>query len=89
MVYNAMKLFMEVNPTLFDECSNQYREDEEQKIHGEREREARWERLKALAGERKDSAATGADGLPDKLRGFDKLRLSDDASSVPVNGAVR
>ena len=28
MVYNAMKLFMEINPQLFDECSDQYRESE-------------------------------------------------------------
>ena len=28
MVYNAMKLFMEINPQLFDECSDHYRESE-------------------------------------------------------------
>jgi serine/threonine-protein phosphatase 2A regulatory subunit B' len=25
MVYNALKLFMEINPTLFDECTNNYK----------------------------------------------------------------
>ena len=26
MVYNAMKLFMEINPQLFDDCSHDYTE---------------------------------------------------------------
>ena len=26
MVYNAMKMFMEINPQLFDECSHEYNE---------------------------------------------------------------
>ena len=28
MVYNAMKLFMEVNPQLFDDCSHDYAESQ-------------------------------------------------------------
>jgi len=27
MVYNALKLFMEINPELFDECLQQYKEN--------------------------------------------------------------
>ena len=26
MVYNALKLFMEINPTLFDMCTNDFKE---------------------------------------------------------------
>jgi serine/threonine-protein phosphatase 2A regulatory subunit B' len=26
MVYNALKLFMEINPEMFDECMQQYKE---------------------------------------------------------------
>lgn len=56
MVYNAMKLFMEVNPSLFDECSNQYRDDEDQVIERQRDRDARWDRLKEMADQRQNGA---------------------------------
>lgn len=55
MVYSAMKLFMEVNPTLFDECSNQYRDEEDQSYKRQQARDARWARLKELAQERQDA----------------------------------
>ncbi|KAG8529875.1 uncharacterized protein KY384_005356 [Bacidia gigantensis] len=49
MVYNAMKLFMEINPQLFDECSDHYREtlaaEEEIKLN----RLEKWEQLKVMA----------------------------------------
>ena len=51
MVYNAMKLFMEVNPTLFDDCSQQYADDSNQFHERKQARDSRWERLKALADE--------------------------------------
>lgn len=54
MVYNAMKLFMEVNPSLFDECSNAYRDDEDLVIERQRDRDARWDRLKQMAIERQN-----------------------------------
>lgn len=94
MVYNAMKLFMEVNPSLFDECSNQYREEEENKVQAQRERDARWDRLKMLADQRQNgqpAARGGANGTHadplDKLSNFDKLRIGDESS--PSTGTVR
>ena len=44
MVYNAMKLFMEVNPQLFDDCSHDYAEQQNQVREKEQARSARWER---------------------------------------------
>ena len=55
MVYSAMKLFMEVNPTLFDECSNQYRDEEDSTYKRQQTRDARWARLKELAQQRQSS----------------------------------
>lgn len=49
MVYNAMKLFMEVNPQLFDDCSHDYAEQQNQVREKEQARSARWEKLKELA----------------------------------------
>ena len=42
MVYNAMKLFMEINPQLFDECSDHYRENEATAAQTLQSRTAKW-----------------------------------------------
>lgn len=55
MVYNAMKLFMEINPQLFDECSHEYTEAQNNADQVKAERKAKWERLAELA--KRNSAA--------------------------------
>ena len=42
MVYNAMKLFMEINPQLFDDCSDQYRESEANAAQTLQSRKDKW-----------------------------------------------
>ena len=49
MVYNAMKLFMEVNPQLFDECSHEYAEQQNNAEAVKAARQAKWDRLTRLA----------------------------------------
>lgn len=49
MVYNAMKLFMEVNPQLFDDCSHEYTESQNNADARKKERQEKWDRLSALA----------------------------------------
>ncbi|PSK36567.1 Serine/threonine-protein phosphatase 2A regulatory subunit delta isoform [Elsinoe australis] len=49
MVYNAMKLFMEVNPQLFDDCSHEYTEKQNNADAVKKDRQARWDRLAELA----------------------------------------
>ena len=62
MVYNAMKLFMEINPQLFDECSHDYTElqatADERKAH----RQSKWDRLAAQAQQRRGGAAPSSTG---------------------------
>lgn len=53
MVYNAMKLFMEVNPQLFDDCSHDYTENENNKKAIAASRQAKWDHISQLAQERK------------------------------------
>ena len=55
MVYNAMKLFMEINPQLFDECSHEYTEAQNNADQIKAERKSKWDRLAEQA--RKNSAA--------------------------------
>ncbi|KAF4556613.1 Protein phosphatase 2A regulatory B subunit-like protein [Elsinoe fawcettii] len=59
MVYNAMKLFMEVNPQLFDDCSHDYTEKQNNADNVKKDRQARWDRLAALA-----KAQTNGNPLP-------------------------
>lgn len=53
MVYNAMKLFMEINPQLFDDCSHEYNEQQNSAEQREKARQHRWEQLAEQAKLRK------------------------------------
>ncbi|KAF9737256.1 Serine/threonine-protein phosphatase 2A 56 kDa regulatory subunit delta isoform [Paraphaeosphaeria minitans] len=89
MVYNAMKLFMEVNPQLFDDCSHDYAESQNNASERERSRQSRWEKLEKLAEARKngdlvDNKVASKVGSPMRLDDSDPLRmealrLQDDA----------
>ena len=57
MVYNAMKLFMEINPQLFDDCSHDYTEHQNNAEAREQTRENKW---KALADQAKRSKTNGS-----------------------------
>ncbi|CAG8952955.1 hypothetical protein HYFRA_00007671 [Hymenoscyphus fraxineus] len=56
MVYNAMKLFMEINPQLFDDCSHDYTEHQNNAEARELARENKW---KALADQASRSKTNG------------------------------
>jgi serine/threonine-protein phosphatase 2A regulatory subunit B' len=60
MVYNAMKLFMEINPQLFDDCSHDYTEHQNNAEAREQTRENKW---KALAEQATRSTTNGAGPL--------------------------
>ena len=58
MVYNAMKLFMEIDPQLFDTCSHDYTESQETAGQREQMRRDQWERIaKQATQNRKDGIA--------------------------------
>lgn len=49
LIYNALKLFMEMNHKLFDECSQKYKlekQKEKEKLH---ERDSAWTRIESKA----------------------------------------
>ncbi|KAJ6185391.1 hypothetical protein N7519_006692 [Penicillium mononematosum] len=54
MVYNAMKMFMEINPQLFDECSHDYTEHQNNADQREKTRADRWEVIEQQAKDRKN-----------------------------------
>ena len=49
MVYNAMKMFMEINPQLFDECSHEYTEHQNGAEQREKSRQDRWDTIEQQA----------------------------------------
>ena len=55
MVYNAMKLFMEINPQLFDDCSHDYTQRQNTAEQREQIRQNKWERLELQAQLRRNS----------------------------------
>lgn len=59
MVYNAMKMFMEINPQLFDECSHEYTEHQNNADQRERTRQDRWDLIEQQAKQQ-----NGAPALP-------------------------
>lgn len=59
MVYNAMKMFMEINPQLFDECSHDYSEHQNSAEQREKSRQDRWDLIEQQARRQ-----NGAPALP-------------------------
>ncbi|KAL7416477.1 protein phosphatase PP2A0 B subunit gamma isoform [Mrakia frigida] len=49
MVYNALKLFMEINPTLFDDCTSHYKTSRLQEQRKAQTRYDEWEALRTAA----------------------------------------
>ena len=49
LIYNALKLFMEMNQKLFDECSQKYKLDRQRDKEKMREREELWTRIEQNA----------------------------------------
>ncbi|KAK3365982.1 phosphatase 2A regulatory B subunit-domain-containing protein [Lasiosphaeria ovina] len=62
MVYNAMKLFMEINPQLFDDCSHEYTEQQNSAASREATRERKWAAITEQANQRKLNGSASAPG---------------------------
>ncbi|XP_022913960.1 serine/threonine-protein phosphatase 2A 56 kDa regulatory subunit gamma isoform isoform X4 [Onthophagus taurus] len=54
LIYNALKLFMEMNQKLFDECTHHYRQERQRERERQYERERFWNKLEDLAANSPD-----------------------------------
>lgn len=100
MVYNAMKLFMEINPTLFDECTQEYVAMQDSAPQRALDRENQWKMVEETARRRQAEKANGTkrSGSPMQLtdddhksqenqRKMDALKLHDETKkAVGANG---
>jgi serine/threonine-protein phosphatase 2A regulatory subunit B' len=93
MVYNAMKLFMEINPQLFDECSHDYNELQNSAPQREKARQAKWDKLAESAKKLKTGVAAPLEAAPieeesepdatqDNQERLDALKLHDESAST-------
>lgn len=69
MVYNAMKLFMEINPQLFDDCSHDYTEQQNSAAAREALRERKWAALSQQADERRAAMGLNTATAPGRAQG--------------------
>lgn len=84
MVYNAMKLFMEINPQLFDDCSHEYNEQQNSAPARQALREKKWAAIQEQANKRKANGALASKATdePDSVtednqKRLDSLKLQD------------
>ncbi|KAF9359728.1 Serine/threonine-protein phosphatase 2A 56 kDa regulatory subunit gamma isoform [Mortierella sp. AD094] len=77
LVFNALKLFMDATPKLFDECTNHYRQARQNDRKRLQEREEIWQRLEQQAADNyANLSAQGAVSVP--------LPLPAEPVSVPL-----
>ena len=60
MVYNAMKLFMEINPQLFDDCSHDYTEMQNSAEQRQQVRQSKWDKLAEQAKQRENGKSSAS-----------------------------
>ncbi|KAI0897710.1 protein phosphatase 2A regulatory B subunit [Annulohypoxylon nitens] len=86
MVYNAMKLFMEINPQLFDDCSHEYTEQQNNAAAREALREKKWAAITDQANKRKSNGTSGNGHPATKVSILPRL---DEADTVTEDNQKR
>lgn len=61
LIYNALKLFMEMNQKVFDECTQQYYQDRQKERKVLKDRNEAWVKVEALAMRHPGYSATNVD----------------------------
>ncbi|KAG4301198.1 hypothetical protein PCK1_002508 [Pneumocystis canis] len=85
MIYNTMKMFMEINPTLFDECYNDYTFSQEEAEIKDKERRDMWLALEIMSSSEEKDHYENAEMFSKNYRGIrrpleqsiENLRLDD------------
>lgn len=85
MVYNAMKMFMEINPQLFDECSHEYTEQQNSADQREKSRQDRWDMIEQQATSRKNGVPPPPAPLLDVPEPIDEVEAMTHESQKKLN----
>ncbi|KAG0052846.1 hypothetical protein BGZ83_002054 [Gryganskiella cystojenkinii] len=96
LVFNALKLFMDATPKLFDECTNHYRQARQNDRKRHQDREEIWQRLEQQAAENyANLSAQGAVSAPPPhpvepvsvpLESYDEDEIIDEPEEDLENG---
>ncbi len=79
LIYNALKLFMEMNQKLFDECTQQYKLEQKKEKEKQKQRLENWDKLERLAKENR--------GVEDVGTYLSKMAIAgDDDRLMPSGG---
>lgn len=88
MVYNAMKLFMEINPQLFDDCSHEYTEHQNTAAEREAMRERKWAAIGEQAESRRNSMSEDTSEPPQRTQ-VNPLPRVDEAADAADDSQKR
>ncbi|XP_018320210.1 serine/threonine-protein phosphatase 2A 56 kDa regulatory subunit gamma isoform isoform X2 [Agrilus planipennis] len=69
LIYNALKLFMEINQRLFDECAQQYKHEKQKEKEIQHQRENLWQKVESIAAKNPgyEVVKSTVDPLPNNL----------------------
>ncbi|KAI5812061.1 phosphatase 2A regulatory B subunit-domain-containing protein [Pyronema omphalodes] len=81
MVYSAMKLFMEINPSLFDECTSDYAALQESLPQRQADRENVWKALEEKAQRKRKLLESSGAQSGNSVRTGSPMQISDDGAS--------
>ena len=87
MVYNAMKLFMEINPQLFDDCSHDYTEQQNSAAAREALRERKWAALSEKANQQRET--NGVADAPSRTQAGGSLARVEEVDPVTDDNQKR
>jgi hypothetical protein len=87
MVYNAMKLFMEINPQLFDDCSNDYNETQASAEARQLSRQHKWDVI-AQQAQRRSGSMGAADATRPSRANSKALAATPSIPSVSEEAAA-
>ena len=83
LIYNALKLFMEMNQKLFDECTQQYKMEQKKEKERAKNRVDAWCRLESMAKSNPDIQAVSS--LMDNLDISNAMNVDDEQQQTMVD----
>ena len=87
LIYNALKLFMEMNQKLFDECTQQYKMEQKKEKERLKQRKEAWEKLEEMAKANPDTDQISALLNNISLSGMDATAAGSDDAMDEDNGS--
>ncbi|CAO3688220.1 unnamed protein product [Rhizopus microsporus] len=87
LVYNALKLCMEMNPQLFDECVSRYRQQRQMERKRQREREENWKTLqRKVSGTNVVTITSGETTVSEEFYDYSFPPRQDDDDDIEEEG---